>query len=1687
MSTFLSGLTSAFDAVIQTTLQATVLAALILILQRLLRKRLTPRWHYALWLLVLARLFLPWTPESPTSLFNYVRTEQASTTQLLLAIPDIEYMSFDGPPEVSAMPPLPDRAVEITDSTPAIGLSWNDGLRLGWLGVAAILFLYVCAVNGSLWWRVRREPAIDDGPAAFEFASCKEVMGVRDAIRLVRTSRVSTPALLGLLRPRLLLPESMERALSREELRHVFLHELAHYRRGDLLVNWLMVACNIVHWFNPALWYAFHRMRADRELACDALAMSYIAPEDTSSYGRTLLRLLEHVARPRPLPGLVGVLERKSHLKKRIRGIAGFKPGSYRWSVLAVVLIAVLSAVALTNASSKEAAEGMPASSLAPDDNAPEPLVSTIGVVETDSQDKSPTQLSDLGALLTEDQTRIEPIGDPSSHEPFDPSGQGENVATVNSDAASTHTGELDALVENTGYRNETAEDAHDAKPESEAALPYPPVQIDFGEGNTLTADSARLDMATLELELVGTIFLDKHSGSDLRVSKGTASLTLDGPQKGALRDIKGEDVEMLEDLSPVTPDETKVLKSRDESEPHGVYIRHGDATFIADTMLLDMESSEIKLAGHIQFSSDTVREGRAGEVRLNFLTGKTEMAGLVAESIEREGSREPRQASPGALYTLSESERIREGLPKPQINVLVPPSDQNPRGYALINSEKVYVGDRIPETGDAPTQANSKEIVLKDVDLDGIIVERDGRGYRVGTQGSVWRLLPKDNGAEHTSVSAKEGDSAAASPKDLTGAGETIGTDQELFTIEFQSFRLSRKDLDSVIEDWVELPEIERLYGESRVFSVPSSLVRPVEAVTGATRLGGQICCVPCGALEKYGVTISDGEPGFAWDLTIPRRHASDNEHPSAPIQIRNPMESFMRNIEQKCTDYGEAETAITLPGIETGPGGRMLLEVLWRTKDLEFGDTKYHGVFAKFPVRFGEWTAITFPKTRMQHYLVFARVTEGRAGFDAAAAVASSMKNASERSAESPALPSPDVTAKLDSPISLEFEGEHLTAITAFMASYLGLSIELDSKVIAPKGSTPAESAAYATNGIVPYVKLADVPFKDALKALLRPLGLAYEMRGNTVYISTPDRLSAQEAVDESQERPKVEDVKVSVTFPENTTLMEAAAKLVDAADVNIVVDRRAVHPEGGNGSDPTEWMVPPREIKGALLIDVLWEMLEPLGLTFAVQPGFIWISTPDRIATETFEVLETRRYPLELIRELNGNAASRAESLADIRRMVRVTEPDSLKTLSFARIIEEDGVLEVRSAPTHLDQLEQNLLLYESANSTQTAENAGAEAHEDAAAGTGDETSLEHHTASPVTSATIDSSLQQACNELLRELEGSIVVLNADSGAVLAMAGSAAAESNDILHPAYQEAYPPGSLFKVLLAIAALEEGIITEETTFGCSGKFYLPGVARPWRCWRLMYGGHGGVNVVDALAYNCDVFFYNVALKLGPEKIKEWSSRLGLGVPTGIDLPGEAVGLIPDPTWKKEAASAAGKTETWEKNWYPGETVNLGIGQGAVSTTMLQNTALMMSILNGGRRAQPFTQGDVLPTLSEPLVSEETLRIVQAGLRKCVERDKPPPTGTGKEARIEGFDILGKTGTAQVVQTLKAKHYSNEEDMPYEQRDHALFIAGVMDRSPRIAVGVFIKHGLHGSSTAAPIARAVIAEFYGGGT
>jgi len=364
------------------------------------------------------------------------------------------------------------------------------------------------------------------------------------------------------------------------------------------------------------------------------------------------------------------------------------------------------------------------------------------------------------------------------------------------------------------------------------------------------------------------------------------------------------------------------------------------------------------------------------------------------------------------------------------------------------------------------------------------------------------------------------------------------------------------------------------------------------------------------------------------------------------------------------------------------------------------------------------------------------------------------------------------------------------------------------------------------------------------------------------------------------------------------------------------------------------------------------------------------------------------------------------------------------------------------------------------------------------------------------------TLDIGLQACAEALLGETVGAIVVLDADTGEVLALASTPTydpsvfvergrdREREDLLlagHPkpmlnrAFRETYPPGSVFKVLLACAALEEGLINETNTFFCPGYYQIGGQGRKWRCWKRH--GHGTVNVVDALAFSCDVFFYNVGSKLGIDTIGRYAHDLGLGRETGLDLPFEAAGLIPSRAWLKQRRTAKYPDEPWEWEWRAGDTLNTSIGQGFVATTPLQVAVLMAAVVNDGFCVRPYLNEALGREVRGPFLSEATLAVVRKGLRKCVEKDDVAPTGTDKAAKIPGWTVLGKTGSAQVVSLARYEDFVSEDDIPYDIRDHAWFVAGVLDRTPRIAVCVLVEHGHHGSSVAAPLAKEVIQYFY----
>ncbi len=358
MTTPIAHWTTVFDLLLRCSLQAAVLVLLILAVRLLLARRLQGRWLFALWFILLARLALPWSPVSPWSLYGILpgfAPAPATTMPGPASGPHLlSSMSAPGPapdaPAIAANVPVPE--------TPGAGLhAAFRGIRpvfyAAWLAGVLVLGTILLLANLAFLRVIRREPLVIDERILRLLEECKARMGVHTVLGLVASDRVRSPALYGFVRPRLLLPCRLLRTLDDNELRHIFLHELAHLKRHDILVGWLMSLLQVVHWPNPLVWLGLARMRADREVACDGLALSALGPDAPRDYGRTILHVLESFRQRQYLPALAGIVDNPSQLQRRIIMIAQPHRGSRTSTLLGMSLLLALALLTLTDCSSR--------------------------------------------------------------------------------------------------------------------------------------------------------------------------------------------------------------------------------------------------------------------------------------------------------------------------------------------------------------------------------------------------------------------------------------------------------------------------------------------------------------------------------------------------------------------------------------------------------------------------------------------------------------------------------------------------------------------------------------------------------------------------------------------------------------------------------------------------------------------------------------------------------------------------------------------------------------------------------------------------------------------------------------------------------------------------------------------------------------------------------------------------------------------------------------------------------------------------------------------------------------------------------------------------------------------------------------------------------------------------------------
>jgi penicillin-binding protein 2 len=361
------------------------------------------------------------------------------------------------------------------------------------------------------------------------------------------------------------------------------------------------------------------------------------------------------------------------------------------------------------------------------------------------------------------------------------------------------------------------------------------------------------------------------------------------------------------------------------------------------------------------------------------------------------------------------------------------------------------------------------------------------------------------------------------------------------------------------------------------------------------------------------------------------------------------------------------------------------------------------------------------------------------------------------------------------------------------------------------------------------------------------------------------------------------------------------------------------------------------------------------------------------------------------------------------------------------------------------------------------------------------------------------TLDVDLQKVAEDLMNEDEkaGAVVAMEVKTGRLLTLVSTPSIHleefvggisyknwnalrdnpKNPLLNKVVQGAYPPGSTYKMITALAGLALGVIDKDTVMYCPGYYSFGN--RTYRCWK--HSGHGAVDLRRAIGESCDVYFYQVGQWVGVDALAEFAGKFGLGHKTGVEMESEQAGLTPTKQWKQER---------YKTKWHDGETLSVAIGQGFNLATPMQINVMTATIANMGKRMKPQLvekvidpDGQITETLVPVIESDikfnpRDMQMIHDGMTDVVQGKK----GTARKVAIDGITIAGKTGTAQVVRVAQYKGL-REEDIPYKFRDHAWFTCFAPLEDPEIAVTVLVEHGLHGGSGAGPIARAVLEKYF----
>ena len=388
-------LTEVFRHVVSLSLLGSILVIGLLLIKRLLRSKLSANLQYCIWFLLFIRLIIPFTPSTPLNLFYYIPHNQqvSELTQISSSSTKEETLASISEPNKSTVNtssealPKDENSVHSEFSSIVSWVSWHT-LALAWITIVFIIYLYILLVNLRLLINNRKLPICKSQDILEIVQDCKNILKLKSSVTIVYGDSLKSPGIFGIFHPKIIISPEIIKKLSHEELQYIFLHELSHLKRRDLLINGILLLVQVIYWFNPLTWYGLSLMKQDCEMACDALALSTLKPEEQKSYGHTIINLLQMLSQPYWAPGTLGFVSKFN--KRRIIMLSFSKKTSIKWGIAALSLALLVGCSSISS----------PTSPTSSNENQTSPTTGTESTTKPNPNTSSPSTTTDSSSIL---------------------------------------------------------------------------------------------------------------------------------------------------------------------------------------------------------------------------------------------------------------------------------------------------------------------------------------------------------------------------------------------------------------------------------------------------------------------------------------------------------------------------------------------------------------------------------------------------------------------------------------------------------------------------------------------------------------------------------------------------------------------------------------------------------------------------------------------------------------------------------------------------------------------------------------------------------------------------------------------------------------------------------------------------------------------------------------------------------------------------------------------------------------------------------------------------------------------------------------------------------------------------------------------------------------------------------------